>query len=143
MVNFAVQRFSTVHDRNGSFASASDRGRTSFHVRSIPGSDRKLDGLASDAKGQCTKPDIALPGWTALKNGDIESHHGVRCGFPSRRNRAHTHQTELSCGDSCGRYTSRREQASIPNFKARNGVSRASALRKFEIIEQKERLTWN
>jgi hypothetical protein len=88
-----------------------------------------------------TQADIALPGWTALKNGDIESHHGVRYGFPSRRNRTHTHP--LSCGDSCDRSTPRREQASISNFNARNGVSHASVLRKFAIIEQKERLTWN
>ena len=46
-------------------------------------------------------------------------------------------------GDSCDRCTSRREQAAISNFKARNGVSHASALRNFAIIEQKERLTWN
>jgi hypothetical protein len=91
--------------------------------------------------GPVPGPDIALSGWTALKNGDMEL--TMASGAVFHLGATALTRIRLDCGDSCDRYTSRREQASISNFKARNGVSHASALRNFAIIEQKERLTWN
>jgi hypothetical protein len=83
-------------------------------------------------------PTSRYRGGRALKNGDMERTMASGAVF-------HLGATALRhvSLNSCDRYTSRGEQASISNFKARNGVSHASALRNFAIIAQKERLTWN
>src|SRR5712672_3376242 len=62
-------------------------------------------------------PNIALSGWTALKNGDMEL--TMASGAVFYLGATALTRMMLDCGDSCDRYTSRREQASISNFKAR------------------------
>jgi hypothetical protein len=86
-------------------------------------------------------PDIALSGWTALKNGDMELTMASGAVF----HLGATALTRISWIAAILAIATHRavNKASISNFKARNGVSHASALRNFAIIEQKERLTWN